>query len=76
MQQAYNNLISNNPILKSSGDSLLKPTHNYIKFLPKTPEQLEKLNNDTSLNLFCHPLDYEIIEGGSYYVDPECQKEQ
>src|SRR3989304_5153783 len=56
--------------LKSSGAIDIQPTHLYIRFLPQTLEQLELLRGDTALNLFGHPLDYEIREGGSYYLDP------
>jgi hypothetical protein len=46
-------------------------THYYIKFSPQSEEEYLYLIADTALDLFCHPLDYEILNtGGLYYQDP------
>jgi hypothetical protein len=49
----------------------ISATHYYIKFSPKNEEEYLELIADTSLELCCHPLDYEILNtGGLYYQDP------
>jgi hypothetical protein len=54
----------------------IKPTHLYIKFIPKNEEELSILQNDSTLILYSYPLDYEIIEGGGDYRDPEVPEGQ
>ena len=49
----------------------VKPTHLYIKFLPKSEEELSILQSDSTLILYSYPLDYEIVAGSGYYRDPE-----
>ena len=76
MQAAYDALVKNGEISKSSSAvAKLTTTHNYLRFLPKSAKELEILKSDTNLILFCHPLDYEIQQGGSYYEDPDLPKE-
>lgn len=72
MRKAYQNL-SGNSKLKSANinESEIDVTHLYVRFLPKTDEEYAILLNDTTLQLFDYPLDYEIEEGGTYYHDPE-----
>ena len=48
----------------------IETTHLYVRFLPKTEEQLNTLKKDTLLNIFDYPLDYEILKEGLYYHDP------
>lgn len=42
----------------------------YVRFLPKDETELEVLEN-AGLRLTDHPLDYEIVEEGDWYHDPE-----
>lgn len=56
--------------LKKKSDDI-KATHLYLKFLPQTINEAMSLKSDTNLILFDYPLDYEILEEGNYYVDPE-----
>ncbi len=72
MRKAYQTL-SVNSQLKSATvtESEIDVTHLYVRFLPKTDEEYALLLNDTTLQLFDYPLDYEIEEGGTYYLDPE-----
>lgn len=42
----------------------------YIKFYPKDSVEMDLLSSDTSLLLFPYPMDYEIIEGEDYYLEP------
>ena len=51
-------------------------THRYIKFSPKTEKELDILKNDHSIILYTFPLDYEILENGSSYVDPAVAADQ
>jgi len=72
MRKAYQNL-SGNPQLESENisESEIEVTHLYVRFLPQSEEDYALLSNDTTLQLFDYPLDYEIEEGGTYYHDPE-----
>ena len=42
----------------------------YVRFLPKDEAELQLLE-DAGLKLTDHPLDYEIVEEGDWYHDPE-----
>ena len=46
----------------------IEPTDLYVRFYPKNEKELNLLEAD-SLFLFDYPLDYEILNQGSYYVD-------
>ena len=48
----------------------VRTTDLYVRFLPKTEEQLEILEG-MELKMTDHPLDYEILEDGDWYHDPE-----
>jgi len=48
----------------------VKTTDLYVRFLPETEEHMELLKN-MGLRLTDHPLDYEIMEEGDWYHDPE-----
>lgn len=47
----------------------IKATNLYVRFLPKTEEEYQILKKQ-GYELFDYPLEYERIEGGSYYHDP------
>jgi len=66
MQKAWDNLQSSNGRI-SSGNKKVKTTHYYVKFIPKNEEELNILDRDSTLILYDHPLDYEIIEQGDFY---------
>ncbi|WP_158980818.1 hypothetical protein [Flavobacterium sp. I-STPP5a] len=51
-------------------------THLYIKFAPKTEQELDNLTVDSTLVLYDYPLDYEIQLTGDYYRDPETPADQ
>lgn len=51
-------------------DFEIVPNKWYVRFLPEDTLQVEALDSDTTLMLFDHPLDYEILEYGTYYHDP------
>ena len=48
----------------------VRTTDLYVRFLPKTEEQLAVLE-DLELKMMDHPMDYEILEDGDWYHDPE-----
>nr|WKN34408.1 hypothetical protein K4G66_18695 [Tunicatimonas sp. TK19036] len=53
----------------------LKPTHLYIRFLPKTDEEATLIMKD-DLELFGYPLDYDVEQWGEYYHDPSIPEGQ
>lgn len=62
MQLAWNIQKQNNETIYS--------THRYIRFLPKNEDELDILENTENIDLYDHPLDYNIISNGDYYHDP------
>lgn len=48
----------------------------YVRFLPQNMEDVAYLENQRSLTLFDHPLDYELEVIGDYYQDPEIPEGQ
>lgn len=66
MKKAYENLSNS---LKSG--VIIETTHYYVKFKPKNEDELNILKQDTTLELYDYPLDYEVIEGQEVYHDPE-----
>lgn len=48
----------------------LQPNALYVRFLPADLDEYLYLSEGLNLNLFDHPLDYEIESPGSYYHDP------
>lgn len=63
---------------KSKSFSLIKKsnlkistTHHYVKFILKDSLDLRKIEADTTLIAYDYPLDYEILQMGDYYHDPE-----
>ena len=50
--------------------SEIKITHYYVKFVPETVEEFNALEEYDGLELFDHPLDYEILQEGNYYRQP------
>lgn len=53
-----------------AGRLAVKPTDYYVRFLPSSEEQYDRLVA-MGLNLIDHPLDYQIVKEGDYYHDPE-----
>lgn len=52
-----------------SGNVSIAPTHLYIKLTPQDSTELNRILEDTTLNLFPYPLDYKL-EGEGPYVAP------
>lgn len=45
------------------------PTNIYVRFLPSDADQFDLLE-DLGVEMFDHPLDYQIIRDGDFYHDP------
>lgn len=59
--------------LRSKGQDLpvsIVTNYYYVRFLPSSDEEYDKLNADTTVDLFEYPLDYEIAKQGNSYRDP------
>ncbi len=48
----------------------VQPTDLYVRFLPKSQEELDMLQ-ESDVVLLDHPLDYDILVEGDWYHDPE-----
>ena len=48
----------------------ISATDLYVRFLPRDSAGYATLSQDTTLELFTYPLDYEIVQAGDYYLDP------
>lgn len=68
MRRAMANLA---PMTRSGVDEDdITTTHYYVKFHPQSDEELDILLQDSTINFYDIPLDYEIEEYGTYYHDP------
>lgn len=74
MPKAYANLSANSRM--ASGDFEITTTHYYIRFLPSDTVEVDLLTDDSALDLYDYPLDYEIAQGGDYYHDPDLPADQ
>ena len=48
----------------------VEPTDYYVRFLPENQEQFDVLSA-LGVDMLDHPMDYEILREGDYYIDPE-----
>ncbi|HKJ40682.1 MAG TPA: hypothetical protein VKA27_01265, partial [Sunxiuqinia sp.] len=48
----------------------VEPTHYYVRFRPKSEQELGLITGDTTLYVYDYPLDVEIKRGGTHYHDP------
>ena len=53
----------------------VEPTDLYVRFLPAGPEDLARLE-ETDIDLFDYPLDYEILSDGDWYHDPSLPEDR
>jgi len=53
----------------------LKPTDVYVRFLPKDEDEYDRLES-AGIRLLDHPIDYEIVQEGDYYHDPDIDEEE
>ena len=57
-------------------EAQIETTHLYLKFIPKTFEELRMLEADTILNVVPVPLTYDLEGFDGVYRDPECPEGQ
>jgi hypothetical protein len=58
---------------EASVDTLLSPTHLYVRFKPQDAEQLVRLKEEYELDLCEHPIEMDVPDGETY-VDPTIQE--
>lgn len=73
MKRAWESLSKKSKVSKT-GD--IETTHLYVKFKPKTEEELSLLKKDSTIVLYDIPLEYEVNENGDFYHDPEVPLDQ
>lgn len=73
MRAAWDSLSKKSKVTKNSE---IVATHLYIRFKPKTAEELAELKSDSTIVLYDIPLDYEIINNGDFYHDSELPPNQ
>lgn len=60
----------------TKGDRVvLKPTDYYVRFLPKSREEYDRLEA-MGIVMLDHPVDYEIVREGDWYHDPTVPDEE
>lgn len=67
MQKAADEL-TNESTLKSA--QLLQATHFYLRFAPRDTAEIDLLEADTTIFFYTYPMDYEIVQEGDTYIDP------
>lgn len=67
MQQAVNTLYG--------GNYPISATHLYVRFKPASTEQFITLEDAEDLELQDYPMDYEVVQDGDYYQDPNLGSE-
>ena len=75
MRKAYKELVDKG-LLKSSTEIKIDVSHLYVRFLPKDTAEFFLLDRTPDLLLYDYPLDYEIVQEGSYYHDPSIPEDQ
>ncbi|MDO4782934.1 MAG: hypothetical protein Q4A09_06945 [Capnocytophaga felis] len=76
MKKALQSLRKSSLTAKNSENVEITTTHLYIRFVPKTDEELSVIKIDSTLILYDYPLDYEILQTGSYYREPNLPESQ
>ncbi|MEL6133365.1 MAG: hypothetical protein AAFR59_08390 [Bacteroidota bacterium] len=68
MTAAYQKLLADGRV--TTRNLKIATSHYYVRFLPSNELERNKLLEDSTLEFFDYPLDYEILRGGLYYQDP------
>ncbi|RYF13684.1 MAG: hypothetical protein EOO42_18510 [Flavobacteriales bacterium] len=80
MQEAFNYYNHNVANSQYSG-KIVEATHYYIKITPSTEDELAILNtldDESSIDtpvLHDHPVDYEVLVEGDYYINPQNEED-
>lgn len=69
MQNAADELADDESNLKSA--KILQATHRYIRFAPRDTAEVDLVESDTTIFLYSYPMDYEVIQEGDTYTDPD-----
>ena len=67
MKKALANLTANG---RTASDIDIETTNLYVRFLPADSLEYDAIASDTTIELFDHPLDFEIEQEGNWYHDP------
>ena len=54
----------------TKGRAVLHPTDLYVRFLPRNNDEYDRLAG-LGVEMVDHPLDFQIVQEGDYYHDPE-----
>jgi len=76
MRIALENLRNSNENNRMGDGIEVSTTHLYLKFKPQNEDELSLLQQDSTLNLYTYPLDYELLDGVEDYHDPEVPEDQ
>jgi hypothetical protein len=76
MRIALENLQNSNDNNRMGDGIEVITTHLYLKFKPQNEDELSLLQQDSTLNLYTYPLDYELLDGVEDYRDPEVLEDQ
>lgn len=79
MRQAFKNLKEAGGFkgkLASLTEDDIMPTDSYERYLPYSHDDADMMRADTTLLFFDYPLDYEVVEDGTYYHDPSIPIDQ
>ena len=75
MSEAYDLLVSNNAFQNARNVPDVPFVNSvYYRVLPDNQEELEYLMSEPFADYSSIPYDYEIIENGNYYIDPDCSE--
>jgi len=58
----------------TKASSTINATDLYVRFLPRTEDDLEQLRS-LGLSLLDHPMDYSVVKDGDYYHDPDIDRD-
>jgi hypothetical protein len=45
----------------------------YVKITPSSPDEIAFIDTGSNFAIYDYPLDYEILEEGDYYIEPDIQ---
>jgi hypothetical protein len=76
MKKAFQNIKFSSNLPTRTPNVEISTSHYYVKFIPKDSTDLKIIEADSSLIAYDYPLDYEILQMGDYYHDPEVPKDQ
>ncbi|MDY6024748.1 hypothetical protein [Bergeyella zoohelcum] len=60
MKKAFDELQRNDQIPNNISENFIRTSHLYIKFIPKSEDEISKLKVDSTLVLYPFPLDYKL----------------